>query len=68
MKTMKDGMRLGESRVRSLGLKCSSMTPGEGHCFLEAVFDQIKSIPASKNFCTSPENLRWYLANQDESI
>ena len=59
MKTMKDGMRLGESRVKSLGLKFSSMTPGEGNCFMEAVYDQIKSIPALKNFCTSPDNLRW---------
>ena len=46
-------------RVKGYGLKFSSMTPGEGHCFLEAVFDQIKSIPAFKNFCTSPDNLRW---------
>ena len=30
-KTMKDGMRLGESRVKSLGLKVSSTTPGEGN-------------------------------------
>ena len=31
MKTMKDGMRLGESRVKSSGLKISSTTPGEGN-------------------------------------
>ena len=55
---MKDGMRLGESRVKSLGLKFSSMTPGEGNRFMEAVYDQIKSIPALKNFCTRPDNLR----------
>ena len=26
-------------RVKGYGLKFSRMTPGEGHCFLEAVFD-----------------------------
>ena len=31
---------------------------------MEAVYDQIKSIPALKNFCTSPDNLRWKLANR----
>ena len=46
-----------ESRVKGLGLRFSSI--GEGNCFMEAVFDQIKSIPALKNFCTSPDNLRW---------
>ena len=34
MKTMKDGMRLGESRVKSLGLNISSTTPGEGNWFM----------------------------------
>ena len=54
-------MRLGESRVKSLGLKFSSMTPGEGNCLLEAVYDQIKSIPALKGhpqilFITPPKS------------
>ena len=52
-KSIEDGLKLGKIRAANLGFRFPSYTPGEGNCFMEAIFEQLSVNPRSRHYAES---------------
>ena len=57
-KSIEDGLNLGKIRAANLGFRFPSYIPGEGNCFMEAIFEQLKVNPRLRHYAESAYHLR----------